>query len=102
MKTSFKSMMLVVTFLIFPIEYNLLASELVHEFKNPAFSGNGYSQHVLSIDQLETQRKEKVEDDEKSAAAAAAPFSTAWGMVNAGSTATALEAEACASTSAPD
>ena len=59
MKTSFKSMMLVVTFLIFPIEYNLLASELVHEFKNPAFSGNGYSQHVLSIDQLETQRKGK-------------------------------------------
>ena len=24
------------------------------EDKNPAFSGNGYSQHVLSIDQLET------------------------------------------------
>ena len=71
MKTSFKKVMLVVTFLLFSTEYNLLASELVHEFKNPAFSGNGYSQHVLSIDQLETQRKEKVEDDEKSAAAAA-------------------------------
>ena len=71
MKTSFKKMMLVVTFLIFPIDYNLLASELVHEFKNPSFSGNGYSQHVLSIDQLETQRSEKVKDDEKSAKAAA-------------------------------
>ena len=71
MKTSLKKVMLVVTFLLFSTEYNLLASELVHEFKNPAFSGNGYSQHVLSIDQLETQRKEKVEDDEKSAAAAA-------------------------------
>ena len=71
MKTSLKKVMLVVTFLLFSTEYNLLASELVHEFKNPAFSGNGYSQHVLSVDQLETTRKEKVKDDEKSAAAAA-------------------------------
>ena len=71
MKTSFLKMMLVVTILISSLDYNLLASELVHEFKNPSFSGNGYSQHVLSIDQLETQRKDKVEDDEKSAAAAA-------------------------------
>ena len=63
--------MLVVTILISSLDYNLLASELVHEFKNPSFSGNGYSQHVLSIDQLETQREEKVKDDEKSAKAAA-------------------------------
>ena len=60
--------MLVVTILLSPLDYNLLASELVHEFKNPAFSGNGYSQHVLSIDQLETQRKDKRLDVEKSAA----------------------------------
>ena len=71
MKTSLKKMMLVVTFSLFSTEYNLLASELVHEFKNPAFSGNGYSQHVLSVDQLETTRAEKVKDDEKSAKAAA-------------------------------
>ena len=71
MKTSFLKVMLVVTILLSPLDYNLLASELVHEFKNPAFSGNGYSQHVLSIDQLETQRKDKRIDDEKSAAAAA-------------------------------
>ena len=71
MKTSLKKVMLVVTFLLFSTEYNLLASELVHEFKNPAFSGNGYSQHVLSVDQLETTRKQQVKDDEKSAAAAA-------------------------------
>ena len=63
--------MLVVTILISSLDYNLLASELVHEFKNPSFSGNGYSQHVLSIDQLETQSEEKVKDDEKSAKAAA-------------------------------
>ena len=50
---------------------SLLASEMTHEFKNPSFSGNGYSSHVLSINQLEVQRKQKVFDDLKSAAAAA-------------------------------
>ena len=48
------------------------SSEIVHEFKNPAFSGNGYSSHVLSIEQLQYNRKKNVADDEKSAAAAAA------------------------------
>ena len=46
------------------------ASELTHEFGNPAFSGNGYSQHVLSIEQLQYSRKNDVRDAEKSAAAA--------------------------------
>ena len=50
---------------------SILASELVQEFKNPAFSGNGYSNHVLSIDQLQSQRKKANEDEAKSAAAAA-------------------------------
>ena len=47
------------------------ASELTHEFGNPAFSGNGYSQHVLSIEQLQYSRKNDVRDAQKSAAAAA-------------------------------
>ena len=46
------------------------ASELTHEFGNPAFSGNGYSQHVLSIEQLQYSRKNDAKDAEKSAAAA--------------------------------
>jgi len=71
MKTSIKKLMLVVIILISTLEYNLLASEMVHEFKNPAFSGSGYSSHVLSINQLETQREQQVKDDEKSAKAAA-------------------------------
>ena len=49
----------------------ITASELVHEFKNPSFSGNGYSSHVLSIEQLQFNRKKEIKDDEKSAAAAA-------------------------------
>jgi hypothetical protein len=71
MKTSMKNLMLVLTTLIFTLDYNLLASELTQEFKNPAFSGNGYSSHVLSINQLEVQREQKVFDDLKSAKAAA-------------------------------
>ena len=47
------------------------AEALVHGFKNPSFSGTGYSQHVLSIDQLQETRKKQAKDDKKSAAAAA-------------------------------
>ena len=47
------------------------ASELDFQFGNPAFSGNGYGTHVLSVDQLQHQRKNDVEDDAKSAASAA-------------------------------
>ena len=71
MKTSLKVVMLVVTYLILTFDNILLASELVHDFKNPSFSGNGYSQHVLSLNQLEVQRERKVFDGLKSAKAAA-------------------------------
>ena len=71
MKTSFKTMMLVVSFTLTLLTTSILASELVHGFKNPAFSGDGYSNHVLSVDQLQEQRKQKNIDDAKSAAAAA-------------------------------
>ena len=35
------------------------AAELQHYFSSPAFSGVGYSSHVLTIKQLEDQQKEK-------------------------------------------
>ena len=34
------------------------SADLVHQFKNPSFSGIGYSAHVLSIEQLEFNRNE--------------------------------------------
>ena len=41
------------------------ASELVHNFQSPSFiPGNGFSQHVLTIHQLEAQRKQKLKDEE--------------------------------------
>ena len=64
-------MVLVVTFILTLLTTTILASDLVHEFKNPAFSGNGYSQHVLSVDQLQSQRKKDNEAEAKSAKAAA-------------------------------
>jgi hypothetical protein len=42
-----------------------LGTELVHEFKSPAFSGIGYSSHVLTIEQLESQRRQKIKDDQR-------------------------------------
>ena len=35
------------------------AAELQHSFNSPAFSGVGYSSHVLTIHQLETQARDK-------------------------------------------
>lgn len=36
-----------------------ISAELQHNFSSPAFSGIGYSSHVLTIKQLEDQAKEK-------------------------------------------
>ena len=46
---------------------SLQSSELTQDFKNPSFSGNGYSSHVLSIQQLEHQRKQKIKEDAEAA-----------------------------------
>jgi hypothetical protein len=43
------------------------SSELTFEFKSPAFSGIGYSSHVLTIEQLEANRRQKLKDDEQAA-----------------------------------
>jgi len=45
------------------------ATELVHQFNSPAFNGIGYSSHVLTIEQLEATRKQKIKDDAAAAAA---------------------------------
>jgi hypothetical protein len=43
----------------------VIATELVHEFKSPAFSGVGYSSHVLTIEQLESNRKKAIKDEKQ-------------------------------------
>ena len=48
------------------------AGELVHSFQSPAFiPGNGYSQHVLSIYQLEENRKKDIKLEQQAAIAKA-------------------------------
>lgn len=48
------------------------SSELVHEFSSPSFSGQGWSQHVLTIENIENTRKMKIIEEKKAAAAQAA------------------------------
>jgi len=45
------------------------ASDLTHEFKNPSFSGNGYSNHVLALEQLRYQREKEITEKREAAAA---------------------------------
>ena len=42
-----------------------LADSLSFDFKSPAFNGNGYSTHVLTIEQLEANRRQKNKDDKQ-------------------------------------
>lgn len=44
------------------ISNNAFASELQWGFKSPAFNGQGYSTHVLSIEQLTFNRKKEIQD----------------------------------------
>jgi hypothetical protein len=49
-----------------------VSAELIHNFQSPAFiPGNGFSQHVLSIYQLEENRKKEIKADELAAIAKA-------------------------------
>lgn len=38
-------------------------ADLVHQFKSPSFSGQGYSAHVLSIEQLQFNRRKDLDDE---------------------------------------
>jgi len=46
-------------------------AELVQQFKNPAFSGIGFSSHVLTIDSIEKSRRDAIEADKKATIAKA-------------------------------
>jgi hypothetical protein len=53
-----KILLLTTMLLLFPIT---AAADLTHNFKNPSFSGNGYSSHVLSIEQLGFNRQQDID-----------------------------------------
>lgn len=43
----------------------IASAELVHQFKNPAFSGIGWSSHALTIDSIEKSRRDNIEAQKK-------------------------------------
>ena len=49
-----------------------VASDMVFSFKNPQFSGDGFSSHVLTIENEEYTRKQSLAAQQKAAADAAA------------------------------
>lgn len=53
---------LVISWLAFTVP-GTAGADLVHNFKNPSFSGSGYSAHILSIEQLQFNRRKDIDDD---------------------------------------
>ena len=58
----------IIIILLSCVSASAFPTELVHQFNSPAFNGQGYSSHVLTIEQLETQRRQKIKDEQKAAA----------------------------------
>jgi len=48
--------------LVFAVVVEAYSSELVHNFKSPSFSGQGYSAHVMTIENQEFSRKKAIDD----------------------------------------
>lgn len=58
-------------FLAFGLSIATVSSaELVQQFKNPAFSGQNWSSHVLTIDSIEKSRRDAIESQRKAEIAA--------------------------------
>jgi len=64
---NFNKIVLVSFVLCLSLIHTSTASELTHKFGNPAFSKEGYSQHALSIEQLQYTRENDRMKDVKSA-----------------------------------
>ena len=70
--SSMKTLLKMLMFALMVFSTMTTAGELTFGFKNPSFSGTGYSSHVLSIEQLQFQREQGVIDDKSAADKAAA------------------------------
>ena len=64
---NFNKIVLVSFVLCLSLIHTSTASEVVHKFGNPSFSKEGYSQHALSIEQLQYTRENDRMKDVKSA-----------------------------------
>jgi hypothetical protein len=62
-------MKIILTIILAVFSATVWADTLTHSFQSPAFiPGNGYSNHVLTIEQLESNRRKAIRDAEKAAA----------------------------------
>lgn len=60
---------LFILFFITILSLKVSASEMIHGFKSPAFHyGNGYSTHVLTLEQLTHNRKQEIREKAKAEA----------------------------------
>jgi hypothetical protein len=58
----------IITTVLAVLSASVWADTLTHSFQSPAFiPGNGYSTHVLTIEQLEANRRKAIRDAEKAA-----------------------------------
>ena len=53
---------LLTAYVIFLIPWFAYAGDLTHQWKSPAFSGQGYSAHVLTIENQEFSRRKVIEE----------------------------------------
>ena len=63
MKNKGQSEVVIIVLIVFVLSivaFNINASTITHEFKNPSFSGIGASAHFLTIDEQETKRRDEL------------------------------------------
>jgi|TARA_R110000787_G_scaffold97971_1_gene201801 hypothetical protein len=63
MKNKGQSEVIIIVLIVFVLSivaFNINASTITHEFKNPSFSGIGASAHFLTIDEQETKRRDEL------------------------------------------
>ena len=58
---------LIYIIVLFITATSVSASDLTFNFNSPAFNGIGYSSHVLTIEQLEANRKKEIKDEAQAA-----------------------------------
>ena len=60
-----KQFVVTAVFFFLMVKATVAGADLVYNFKSPAFNGQGYSAHMLSLEQLTFNRKKDIEDEAK-------------------------------------
>jgi hypothetical protein len=60
-----KQFVVTAVFFFVMVKATIAGADLVYNFKSPAFNGQGYSAHMLSLEQLTFNRKKDIEDEAK-------------------------------------